>query len=145
MAIPLPPAQVRSSQTPVQNWLNWTSKSKLLYDWRFTANQFVLASGPLRPTTRDFFQLKSCDNSPYVTSSLTRRWVYLFMNTLMSKSKSHCDWRSVSQPVSLGVEPPSGAHDQIFITVWQLQSCYCGAPSLMRGRVCLLSESLSAV
>jgi hypothetical protein len=28
------------------------SKSKLLYNWRFTANQFVFASGPLRPTTR---------------------------------------------------------------------------------------------
>jgi hypothetical protein len=33
---------------------------------------------------------------------------------------------------------PSGAHDQIFITVWQLRSCFCGAPSLTRGRVCLL-------
>jgi hypothetical protein len=31
------------------------SKSKLLYDWRFTANQFVLTSSPLKPTTRDFF------------------------------------------------------------------------------------------
>jgi hypothetical protein len=30
-------------------------KWRLLYDWRFTTNQFVLASGPLRPTTRDFF------------------------------------------------------------------------------------------
>jgi hypothetical protein len=30
------------------------SKSKVLYDWRFTANQFVLVSSPLRPTTRDF-------------------------------------------------------------------------------------------
>jgi hypothetical protein len=29
-------------------------KSELLYDWRFTANQFFLAPGPLRPTTRDF-------------------------------------------------------------------------------------------
>jgi hypothetical protein len=29
------------------------SKSKLLYAWRFTANQFVLASSPLRPTTRN--------------------------------------------------------------------------------------------
>jgi hypothetical protein len=27
------------------------SKSKLLYDWRFTANQFVLESSPLRLTT----------------------------------------------------------------------------------------------
>jgi hypothetical protein len=41
---------------------------------------------------------------------------------------------TVSQPVSLGVEP----HDQIFITLWQFRSCFCVAPSLMRGRVCLL-------
>jgi hypothetical protein len=32
-----------------------TVESELLYDWRFTANQFVLASSPLRPTTRFFF------------------------------------------------------------------------------------------
>jgi hypothetical protein len=29
-------------------------------------------------------------------------------------------------------------NDQILITVWQLRSCFCGAPSLTRGRVCLL-------
>jgi hypothetical protein len=52
-------------------------KSKLLYDWRYTANQFVLAPSPLRPTTRDFFQLNPCNNSPYVTSSLMRRWICL--------------------------------------------------------------------
>jgi hypothetical protein len=38
------------------------SKPKLLYDWRFTANQFVLASNPLRLTNRYFF------------FSLTKRW-----------------------------------------------------------------------
>jgi hypothetical protein len=55
------------------------SKSKLLYDWRFTANQFVLASSPLRLTTRNFFpQLNPCDISPYVTSSLTIRWVVCY-------------------------------------------------------------------
>jgi hypothetical protein len=54
------------------------SESELLYDWRFTVNQFVLASSPLRLTTRDFFfQLSLCGNSPYVTFSLTRRWVCL--------------------------------------------------------------------
>jgi hypothetical protein len=31
------------------------SESELLYDWRFTANQFVLTSSPLRLTTRYFF------------------------------------------------------------------------------------------
>jgi hypothetical protein len=47
------------------------SKSELLYDWRFTTT--------LRPMTRDvsFFQLYPSGNIPYVTSSLTRRWVCL--------------------------------------------------------------------
>jgi hypothetical protein len=30
------------------------SESELLYDWRFTANQFVLATSPLRLTTSIF-------------------------------------------------------------------------------------------
>jgi hypothetical protein len=33
------------------------------------------------------------------------------------------------------VSSPSGAHDQIFIIVSRLRSCFCGAPSLTRGRV----------
>jgi hypothetical protein len=37
----------------------------------------LLASSPLRPTTRFFFRLNSCGNSPYVASSLTRRWICL--------------------------------------------------------------------
>jgi hypothetical protein len=49
--------------------------------------------------------------------------------------KSHCDWRLVSKSWCRAL---SGAHDHIFFTVWQLRSCFCGAPSLMRGRVCLL-------
>jgi hypothetical protein len=33
---------------------------------------------------------------------------------------------------------PSGANDQIFITPWQLRSCFCGAPSLTSGLISLL-------
>jgi hypothetical protein len=33
---------------------------------------------------------------------------------------------------------PSGAHDQIFITLWQLRSSFCVAPSPTKERVCLL-------
>jgi hypothetical protein len=40
------------------------SKSNLFYDWRFTTNQFVMASSPLRLTTGDFsFQLNLYGNS----------------------------------------------------------------------------------
>jgi hypothetical protein len=50
-------------------------ESELLYDWRFTANQFVLMTSPLRLTTSNFiFQLNTFDYSPYVTSS-PRAWV----------------------------------------------------------------------
>jgi hypothetical protein len=31
------------------------SELQLLYDWRFTANQFILAPSPLRITARFFF------------------------------------------------------------------------------------------
>jgi hypothetical protein len=47
-----------------------------LYDWWFTANEFVLEPSPLRLTARIFFpQLNTCGHSPYITSSLTRGWV----------------------------------------------------------------------
>jgi hypothetical protein len=52
------------------------SESELLYDWRLTAYQFILAASPLRLTTSNFiFQLNTCGYNPYVTSSLTRGWV----------------------------------------------------------------------
>jgi hypothetical protein len=50
-----------------------------------------------------------------------------------------------SRPVYPGIKHPSGAYDQIFITVWRLQVCWCGALSLKRGRVWHLPESQSAV
>jgi hypothetical protein len=58
-----------------------------------------------------------------------------------SKSKSHCDWRSVSQSVSKSwCRAPSGAHDQIFINVWELRSsCFLwGALSDERTGLCFV-------
>jgi hypothetical protein len=52
------------------------SESELLYDVRFTADQFVLATSPVRPKIRILiFQLNTFGCIPYVTSSLTRGWV----------------------------------------------------------------------
>jgi hypothetical protein len=58
-------------------------KSELLYDWRFTANQFVLGPSPLRLTNRVFFHLNPYSHTPYVTSSLMRRWVCLIWTCLV--------------------------------------------------------------
>jgi hypothetical protein len=67
-----------------------TSESRLLYDWRFTANQFFLAPSPLSITTRD---TEICGHNPYVTSSLTRRWVCLLWICL---SYVKCTYRTYS-------------------------------------------------
>jgi hypothetical protein len=52
------------------------SESELLYDWRFTDNQFVLAINPQRLTTSNFFPNWTLGGySPYITFSLMRGWV----------------------------------------------------------------------
>jgi hypothetical protein len=45
---------------------------------------------------------------------------------------------TVSRPVCLGVKHPTGAYDQIFISVRQLRVCRCGALSLTREWICRL-------
>jgi hypothetical protein len=59
------------------------SEPELLYDWRFTVSQFVLATSPLRLAANNFiFQLNTCSHSPHVISSLTRGWVYRLLMLL---------------------------------------------------------------
>jgi hypothetical protein len=59
-----------------QPLLESESESELLYDWLFTANQFILAPSPLRLTARILFsQLNTCGHSPSITYSLAIGWV----------------------------------------------------------------------
>jgi hypothetical protein len=58
-----------------------------------------------------------------------------FYDWLPSMSLSLMLRPTVSRSVYLGIKHPSGAYDQIFITVTQLRFCWCGVLSLTRGRI----------
>jgi hypothetical protein len=62
----------------------------------------------------------------------------------VSKSKLCYDWRSTGQSV-LEQSTHLGLTTRYLLTVWQLRSCSCGAPSLTRGWVCLLYMLLALV
>jgi hypothetical protein len=101
------------SHLQLPSWSNWlptaelayvSTESGLLYDWRFTANQFVLASSPLRLTTSNIiFQLNTCGYSPYVTFSLSRGCVCRLLLPLV-----------LARAVSLRSES-RGTHDHILL------------------------------
>jgi hypothetical protein len=58
------------------------------------------------------------------------------------EAKLRYDWR----PVSMSWCPAFPcSHDQMFVTVWRLLLCLCGAPSLTKGRVCLLSVRVCSI
>jgi hypothetical protein len=84
-------------------WFDWRmGKSRVrvrvrvrvrIRDWRFTANQFVLATSPLRLKISNFIcQPNICDYSLHVTSSLTRGWslqlLLIFASAVILRSES---------------------------------------------------------
>jgi hypothetical protein len=75
----------------------------------------------------------------------THCYYYCSILARSSKSKSHCDWRSGSQSVSLGVEPRLGLMTRYLLLFDSYGLVLCGTPSLTRGRVCLLYVLLALV
>jgi hypothetical protein len=61
----------------------------------------------------------------------------------LSQSQSHITTDGQSVCLSW-CRAPSGAHNQILVTICQLLSCPLGAPSLTRGRVCHVLGSVDS-
>jgi hypothetical protein len=77
-------------------------------NWRFTANQFVLVTNPLRPTTSHFiFQLNTCGYSPYVTSCLTIDGSVFY----------NCCWSSQAQ--SFSGPSPAGLMTTFYCSIFE--------------------------
>jgi hypothetical protein len=94
-----------------------------------------------RPNSPELNWTLESESEPYVTTD--GQPASLSWNNLSNLSLSLTLRPTVSQPVCPGIKHPSGAYDQIFIIVWQLRVCWFGAPSLTRGRVCLLQLLLA--
>jgi hypothetical protein len=67
-------------------------------------------------------------------------WLFLVSGPIGTHDQSQSHITTDDQSVSASwFRVPSGAHDQMLITVWQLLFCRYRAPPLTRGRVCHLS------
>jgi hypothetical protein len=84
------------------------------------------------------FIVASCDWQGYGGGILPR--LHTGAAELWKSMSRLCYDRRFSRPARLGIKHPSLAEDQIFITVRQLQACWCGALSLTRGRICRLPD-----
>jgi hypothetical protein len=101
--------------------------SELLYEWRFTANHYVLATSPLRLTTSNFiFQLNTCDYSPHVTSFLDGSVV------------CNCCWPSPAQ--SFSGQSPAGRMTAFYFLRFETPPTWGSGPRIYipRNRVAQL-------
>jgi hypothetical protein len=101
-----------------------------------TGLSFVKAAGPSQRILS--WVRVTWDSRPYFAVSYLR---FPFSSSL---SFSLMLRPTVSRPVCPGTKHPSGTYDQIFISLWQLRFCFCGAPSLTRGWVCRVLGSVKS-
>jgi hypothetical protein len=111
-------------------------KSKSRYDRR-SVSQYVVVSSSLWNPWPDIILSEIAVLSPWGALSNER-------SGLKSQSQSHVT--TDNQSVSMSwCQVHSGTRHKILYSVWKLMCCLCGAPSLTRGRVCLLSVTFNSV
>jgi hypothetical protein len=93
------------------------SESELLYDWRFTANQFFLATSLLRLTTSNFiFQPNTCGFSPYVTSSVYPLKLLLVLASAIIQGPSSAGLMTIFYCLRLEYSPNLEGQVAVFIS-----------------------------
>jgi hypothetical protein len=90
----------------------------------------------------------------FMSNDMLRKWLALscnwVMNDLENGFSGYLSQVKVKVMLQLMVsmswcQVHSGTCDQILFSVWKLMCCLCGAFSLTRGRVCLLSVTVISV
>jgi hypothetical protein len=91
----------------------------------------------LNPRPSGWMHSASTNYATACPNFLAISWItiisHLNVNIIGQKSKSKlCYDRRFSRPICLGIKHPSGAYDQIFVTVRHLQACWSGALSQVK-------------
>jgi hypothetical protein len=106
---------------------------KLWFCWMFITRLWKQAPTPISRSPELLAPRQMLPTAPLQTRS---RNTPLYSRTNnYSQSYIATDGQSITKS---WCRAPSGVHDQIFIALWELRSCFCGALSLTRGWVCLL-------
>jgi hypothetical protein len=79
-----------------------------------------------------------------ITRCATTTELFILVTWSWSWSRITADSQSVSQSVSVSVSSPLWDMRSDTNFAWNLLSCLCGAPSVTRGRVCLLPVTVSS-
>jgi hypothetical protein len=119
------------------------SQSSLVVSWQRIYNSLTVTAAQMKSSLHRLIpflplfcnrQFRRLDSIHFICSQthILAGWRLRTQYKVKVKAKAKATLRlTVSQSVSKSwYRAPSGAHDQIFITVWQLRSCFCGAPSL---------------
>jgi hypothetical protein len=110
----------------------WVNKQQSKVHWRDSVGISHSHTDNQTPSVAQSYRRPDSFNQVKQTSKL------LGQQTPRSQNQSH--FATDSQSVCLGVEPRLGLMTRFLFMIGKLQSClYGGGPSLLRGRVCLLS------